>query len=96
MGGRDARMSRPAYRGVLVQLNPRWRVAGGSDKPEFVLQVRTHDSGEERWRGRAWAASRERLLGEIEDLGIRLDAAAEASLAALPAWAPEPHREGAR
>ena len=73
------------YPGVVVMLNPRWRVIAGSCGLQWILQHRRLNR--EKWEGQSFCRTREAIIRC--SAGYTTDPAALAALEALPEWFPE-------
>jgi hypothetical protein len=73
------------YQGVVVQLDPRWRIIECRDAIQWIIQKRSAEpshSGE--WRGDSYVVSRDALIELSVKRGLLSDPFKRAVLEALP------------
>jgi hypothetical protein len=73
------------YKGVIVQLDPRWRIIECRDAIQWIIQKRSAEpshSGE--WRGVSYLVSRDALIELSVNRGLLSDPSKRAVLEALP------------
>ncbi len=71
------------YYAVIVLLSPRWRVIVPTDGIQWIIQKR-EASHSALWRGVSYVQRRQGLIALCGRLGLTIDAAALATLEALP------------
>ena len=73
------------YTGVIVDLNPRWRVIICKDGRQFILQYRSSKHlNKGMWFGKSYPTTREALKCVCSSRGLLSDQKASAELEALP------------
>ena len=73
------------YQGVIVQLDPRWRIIECRDATQWIIQKRSAEpshSGE--WRGNSYVTDRDALIELSVKRGLLSDPSKLAILEALP------------
>lgn len=75
------------YRGLVVQLNPLWRVVECRDGIQWIVQRSDGmRDGRRRWTGRSYFRSRDALIRACRALVGSYEATAIDTLESLPNW----------